>query len=151
MDFLNKIIERDVSGVRASELLVLLDDIWGGGVSELASTFQDVSEGDDLEQAIVALLPECALDVTPKAVSMLLDRWGRDRQFFELLHAALAIAFLKATSLAQSEQESMQHAVVDALIQSDLIWKFDLHLPELLAAAGLPATRDELREWVFAK
>ncbi len=144
MEIIDKILNHEMSTVKASELLALLGVIWSDGGAELEATYLGKSGGDDLEQNVVKLLPLSTLDVPEEAVTVLVERWAKDRQFYELVHSAIKIAFAKNVVTPLTGGIRAQRTVVDALNHNEQIWKVDMELPDVLANNGLPRSQIEL-------
>lgn len=146
LEVITAVLEKNVGAIPISEMLVTLQDLWSGATVDEAR-YHELSDGDDLESALVTLLHFAVLDSPSRAVEVLLDRLGQDPQFYELMHSAIEIAFASNAACDESESRFMKSAVVDTLVKNELVWQVDLHLPGLLAAYDLPDSLSKMRYW----
>jgi hypothetical protein len=99
--------------------------------------------GEDLEALIVEALAEFDSDKAGFIIPELVSRFATERQFYELIHTAIALVFPKADEPIDREAlTALQIKVLTSALSNDAIWLYDLHLlAELLPSRGLPANR----------
>jgi hypothetical protein len=82
------------------------------------------------------------------AVPELVALWQRDRQFYEAVLAAIAIAFPEGGRPAVSVLSASQRAVLQALVGDDAVWTFCGDTAPMLLARGLPRSRRDMQAFL---
>ena len=124
----------------------LLDTLMGGFREDWPSWCADyaaATDGNDLEQDILLALAELEPGYADAAIAPLIARFRRDRQFYEIGHAVVGLAFPRpGTEAANDALNEVQRSVLSALLDNAAIWSCDLDLPRVLFERGLPRTRN---------
>jgi hypothetical protein len=105
---------------------------------EYAEATDDGEDCWDLGQHIalaLACLPAGSADF---AVPELVALWQRDRQFYEAVLAAVALAFSEGGRPTPSALSQSQRAVLLALVGDDAVWTFCGDTAPMLMARSLP-------------
>jgi hypothetical protein len=105
---------------------------------------QATDDGEDcweLGQHIVLALARLPAGSAEFAVPELVALWQRDRQFYEAVLAAVALAFSAGGRPTASALNASQRAVLHALVGDEAVWTFCGDTAPMLAARGLPGSR----------
>jgi hypothetical protein len=109
--------------------------------SEYAEATDDGEDCWDLGQHIALALARLPAGSAKFAVPELVTLWQRDRQFYEAVLAAVALAFPEGGRPAASALSDSQRAVLRALVGDDAVWTFCWDTAPMLVARGLPDSR----------
>jgi hypothetical protein len=109
--------------------------------AEYTQATDDGEDCWDLGQHIALALARLPTGSAEFAVPELVALWQRDRQFYEAVLAAVAIAFPEGGSPAVSALSVSQRVVLLALVGDDAVWTLCGDTAPILAARGLPGSR----------
>lgn len=153
-------IEPRIRKAIANPGLITEDDLWilGGALllclrendKGISGEYARLSEGRDLQQDIAESLASLPIQNRNPTLEPLLATFERDPQFYEAMHAAIAMTFPKTggVPVKRSMVTPIQMQVLTRLAAADAIWKYDKALPDRLREYGLPATMHELNRMV---
>jgi hypothetical protein len=140
--------------------LVSEKDLWilGGALllclraddNGISREYASLSNGRDLQQDVAESLANLPIKTHNPTLEPLLIAFERDEQFYETMHAALAMTFPK-TNGAPTKRNTitpMQLAVLERLACADAIWRCDTTLRDRLLERGLPETKHLLNRMV---
>jgi hypothetical protein len=139
------VTEDDLSILCGALLLCLRDD--DNGISQ---EYAHIAEGRDLQQDIAESLAKLPVQNRNPTLEPLLITFERDPQFYEAIHAAIAMTFPKmhGKRINRNTVTPIQMEVLIRLATADAIWRCDLSLRDRLLERGLPETRHELTRMV---
>lgn len=110
----------------------------------LDDQYTDATEGEgNLQQDVVIAVSQLPFGLANDLVSELITLLESDPQFYELVHALLAITFPITSGTATVENDS-QRDVLTALLANDDILSCDAMLADYLKQRGLPSKRDNI-------
>lgn len=139
------VTEEDLSILAGALLLCLRED--DNGVSR---EYARIAEGRDLQQDVAESLANLPIQNRNPTLEPLLVTFERNPQFYEAMHAAIAMTFPKmhGNRINRNMMNKFQFEVLARLAGADEIWRCDLSLRDLLRERGLPETRHELNRMV---
>lgn len=121
----------------------------------IEEAYASVCDGADLQQDTVCALANLNHDQYDRAmvyVPRFIDPFAQDRQFYELGHLMLSMAFpMSHVPVRSSDTTPTQKAVLIALLENDAIWLHDGDWPMMLESVGLPTTQDGVSALVCAR
>ncbi|TWT89602.1 hypothetical protein Pla52n_67300 [Stieleria varia] len=122
-------------------LLCLRDDHNGISVD-----YAEMADGADLQQDVTEALTNLPVSPTNPTIDPLLATFTRDDQFYEAMHALLAMTIPLATTNGADRAAlgPTQIYVLTQLAAATTIWDCDMTLHDLLAERGLPTTKNKL-------
>jgi hypothetical protein len=109
--------------------------------AEYTEATDDGEDCWDLGQHIALALAHLPAGSSEFAVPELVALWRRDRQFYEAVLAAVALAFPEGGRPAVPALRESQRAVLRALVGDDAVWTFCGDTAPMLVARGLPGSR----------
>jgi hypothetical protein len=116
--------------------------------AEYTAATDDGEDCWDLGQHIALALARLPAGSAEFAVPELVALWQRDRQFYEAVLAAVALAFPEGGRPAAATLSGSQRAVLQALVGDDAVWTFCMATAPLLAARGLPGSRPGMQAFL---
>ncbi|TWT96454.1 hypothetical protein [Neorhodopirellula pilleata] len=139
------ITEDDLWILSGALLLCLRED--DNGVSR---EYARLAEGRDLQQDVAESLANLTIRNRNPTLEPLLVTFERDQQFYEAMHAALAMTFPRTNGepIKRNTVTQMQMEVLKRLAAAETIWTSDMTLRDRLIEHGLPSTRHELNRMV---
>ena len=131
----------DLHGLAGAILLTLREDDSG-----LSAQYSELTGGNDVQQDVVECLANLPVNPTNPTIEPLLFTFERDQQFYEAMHALIALTIPEVTgTISRRALGPMQIEVLTRLVTSDAIWEHDTTLRDRLTARGLPVSRHKLR------
>jgi hypothetical protein len=139
------VTEDDLSILAGALLLCLRED--DNGVSR---EYARIARGNDLQQDVAESLANLPIQNRNPTLEPLLITFERDPQFYEAMHAAIAMTFPKMDggTINRNTVTKIQLEVLMRLAAADEIWRCDLSLRDYLREHGLPETQHELNRMV---
>ena len=140
--------------------LVSEDDLWilGGALllclreddNGISHEYARLTEGRDLQQDVAESLASLPIQNRNPTLEPLLTTFERDQEFYEAMHAALAMTFPKTNGIPirRNTITPIQLEVLMRLAAAETIWRCDMTLRERLLDRGLPETQHELNRMV---
>ncbi len=139
--------------------LITEDDLWilSGALllclrtddNGISREYARVADGRDLRQDVAECLANLPIQNRNPTLEPLLITFERDQQFYEAMHASLAMTFPKTgESIKRNAVTQVQREVLKRLAAADTIWTSDMTLQDRLSERGLPSTRHELNRLV---
>lgn len=140
-------ISEDDLWILAGALLLCLRKDDNGISCEYAGHTDGRDLQQDVAESLANLLPVQNRNPT---LEPLLITFERDEQFYEAMHAALAMTFPKTNRkpIKRNAITSTQLQVLTRLASAELIWRCDMSLRDRLLERGLPTTSHELNRMV---
>ena len=122
-------------------LLCLRDDDNG-----ISGDYAEMADGADLQQDVTEALTNLPVSPTNPTIDPLLATFRRDDQFYEAIHALLAmtIPFATMNGADRATLGPTQIYVLTQLAAATTIWDRDMTLQGRLAERGLPTTKNKL-------
>jgi hypothetical protein len=117
----------------------------GAGYAEATEDSEDCG---DLGQDIVLALARLPAGSADFAIPELVALWQRDRQFYEAVLAAVALAFPEGGSPAASALNQLQRALLQALVGDNAVWTYCGDPAPMLVARGLPGSQRAMRSFL---
>src|SRR5262249_49983250 len=108
------------------------------------------SNGRDLQQDVAESLQHIPVNPTNPTVDPLFITFERDPQFYEAMHALIAMTFPLSSSgpISPNSLGAQQREVLTRLAAAEIIWRCDMSLGDRLRERGLPETRHELNRMI---
>ena len=137
-----KAVAEDGLMVLGGELLLCLRDDDNG----ISADYAALADGADLQQDVTEALANLPVSPSNPTIDPLLATFKRDDQFYEAMHALLAMTIPIATTnrVNPATLGPMQIYVLTQLAAATTIWGCDMTLQDRLAKRGLPTTKNKL-------
>jgi len=111
-----------------------------------ATTTED--DSCDLGQDLALALAKLPVGSADSAIPAIIALWKNDRQFYEAALAAIALTFAEGRKPIASQLSDVQREVLEALLGDMTIWDYCGDTEPMLAARGLPRSREGLQAFL---
>jgi len=113
--------------------------------SPLAGEYSELTDGEDLQQAIAMAASVVSPHPSHWLVDLMLSTIEHDQSFYEAVHAVLNLTIPKSeASVKAGKLSAGQIHVLSRIAATVKIWDYDMSLMDRLAERGLPTSRHRL-------